>query len=309
MAGLLALASIASAETPVRNADTGLEEVLVTGEHPGPGLWKVSKGEHVLWILGTHSPLPQRLLWRSEEVEFVMTEAQQVIGNYSATFTFQGANPLQTKGKSLRSLLKYKDYAEWQKLKKLYIGPNKEIDSALPVTAALVLRSSAFERAGLISGDSVWREIYKLANTYHVPVTTQHQVNRTLSSIAPDDRDAERRGVAYLVNTMASLETDLTNARVRANAWAIGNVDALRKQAEADRTAADLYANSWPFFSAEEMRDLSKDTDARWLDAAKRALDKNTTTLAALPIFLILKPDGLMAQLESQGFEVEAPTK
>jgi hypothetical protein len=242
-------------------------------------------------------------------VEFVMTEAQQVIGNYSATFSFKGPSPLQAKGKSLRSLLKRKDYAEWRKLKKLYIGPNKEIDTALPVTAALVLRSSAFERAGLISGDSVWREIYRLAGAYHVPVTTRHQVDRTVANIGPDDRNAERSGIAYLVNTMANLEADLRNARARANAWAIGDVDALRKQAEADRTAADLYANSWPFFSVEEMRDLSEETDARWLEAAQHALEKNTTTFAVLPIFLILKPNGLMAHLESQGFEVEAPTK
>jgi hypothetical protein len=34
-----------------------LEEVLVVGEHPGPGLWKVSKRSHSLFILGTHVPL------------------------------------------------------------------------------------------------------------------------------------------------------------------------------------------------------------------------------------------------------------
>lgn len=29
-----------------------LEIVLVTGEQPGPALWKVSSGSHDLWILG-----------------------------------------------------------------------------------------------------------------------------------------------------------------------------------------------------------------------------------------------------------------
>ena len=42
-----------------------LEAVVVTGVQPGPGLWKVSKGEHVLWILGTLSPLPNQMQWDS----------------------------------------------------------------------------------------------------------------------------------------------------------------------------------------------------------------------------------------------------
>ena len=33
-------------------AAEAVEEVLVTGEQPGPALWKVTSGEHVLWILG-----------------------------------------------------------------------------------------------------------------------------------------------------------------------------------------------------------------------------------------------------------------
>src|SRR5664279_5984796 len=35
---------------------TDLDEVLITGEQSGPGLWKVSKGNHVLWILGRYGP-------------------------------------------------------------------------------------------------------------------------------------------------------------------------------------------------------------------------------------------------------------
>jgi hypothetical protein len=50
----------ATPPTPATPADTTtLETVLVTGEQPGPGLWKVSHGDHVLWILGAQYPLPK----------------------------------------------------------------------------------------------------------------------------------------------------------------------------------------------------------------------------------------------------------
>src|SRR5215831_2532541 len=41
-----------SEESPER---TGPEEILVTGEQPGPGLWKIVKGDHAIWVLGTQS--------------------------------------------------------------------------------------------------------------------------------------------------------------------------------------------------------------------------------------------------------------
>src|SRR5689334_9101464 len=61
-----------------------IDEVLVAGEYPGPGLWKVSKqvedGEHVLWIFGTlSSPIPEGVKWKSAQVEQIAAESQEII--------------------------------------------------------------------------------------------------------------------------------------------------------------------------------------------------------------------------------------
>ena len=304
---LLAVAAQSDArrftQTPAGNQ---LEEVLVTGEHPGPGMWKVTKGEHSLWILGTHSPLPQRLIWHSQDVEFAISEAQQVLGSYSASFTTRGGNPLAMKGKPLRRLLPRRAYAQWQALKKKYIGRNDEIDNALPVTAALVLRSNAFASAGLANADAVQHELQRMANAYQVPVTTTHQVTKVVDGM-PADAAAERKGIDFLIATMNTLESDVRAARARANAWAIGDIDALRAQASADTTTAQLYARSWPYLTDQELAALSQETDQRWLDAATRALQRNQTTVATLPIFMLLRADGLLAQLRARGFEIIEP--
>ena len=57
-----------------------IEEVLVTGEHPGPGLWKVTRGTHVLWILGVRSPLPKDLVWRQDPRSATLVEAVHDLG-------------------------------------------------------------------------------------------------------------------------------------------------------------------------------------------------------------------------------------
>jgi uncharacterized protein YbaP (TraB family) len=269
-------------------------------------MWKVTNGEHSLWILGTYAPLPERLIWRSQDVEIAVSEAQQVLGNYSASFTMRGGNPLSMKGKPLRRLLTRRQYSQWQGLKRKYIGEIAEIETALPVTAALVLRSNAFATRGLGNADVITNELNRLANAYQVPVTNDHQVTKVIAGL-PADADAERRGIDFLVSTMNNLETDLKTARLRANAWSTGDIDALRSQAIADTTTAQLYASSWPYLSDAELAALTAETDARWLNAAEKALRRNQTTVATLPIFMLLRPDGLLGALRARGFEVIEP--
>lgn len=310
LSGSMALGQGNSAQIRQTRTPSGatVEEVLVTGEHPGPGLWKVTHGENTLWILGTHAPLPRRFIWRSQEVEIAISEAQQVMDAYSASFALRGANPLSMKGKPLRRVMTRSQYAEWRALKKKYIGDDREIETALPVTAALVLRSNALAQAGLGNSDVVLRELHRLANAYQVPVTNDHQVTKFVDGV-PTDAEAERRGVAFLVATMKNLESDLRAARARANAWAVGDIEALRAQAATDTSVAQLYANSWPYLSEADLAELAAETDAKWLDTAEKALRRNRTTVASLPIFMLLREDGLLARLRERGFEVIEPVQ
>ena len=69
----IALGQAAPAPEPSTAADgNNLEEIEVTGERPGPRMWRVSNGDHVVWLLGTLEPLPKRMDWRSNEVEAVL---------------------------------------------------------------------------------------------------------------------------------------------------------------------------------------------------------------------------------------------
>ncbi len=58
-----------------------LDAVVVAGAQPGPGMWKVSKGDHVLWILGTVSPLPGGIEWKADEVCEVLEQADEILGS------------------------------------------------------------------------------------------------------------------------------------------------------------------------------------------------------------------------------------
>ncbi|MGH8173547.1 MAG: TraB/GumN family protein, partial [Rhodanobacteraceae bacterium] len=75
-----ASAQIAPEPAPApAGATAELETIVVSGEQPGPGLWKVSSNDHVLWILGTLSPLPKGMAWRAKEVENTIANSQVVL--------------------------------------------------------------------------------------------------------------------------------------------------------------------------------------------------------------------------------------
>ena len=66
----------APADAPADPEAETVEEVLVAGERAGPGLWKVRKGDHTLFLLATITPAPKKIEWRSREVESVLARAQ-----------------------------------------------------------------------------------------------------------------------------------------------------------------------------------------------------------------------------------------
>ena len=151
-----------------------MEEVLVVGEHPGPGLWKVSKGSHILFILGTHVPLPKDLVWRSKEVESAIDRSNEILGAYSVSLRVDQEAAFQSRRGKLKELLPPRTYAQWRALRDKYIGDEDQTDRLLPAAAALLLQARAYERSGLTYSDDVWRRIYQLAGEHRVPVWPQN---------------------------------------------------------------------------------------------------------------------------------------
>src|ERR1700690_2024570 len=87
----LAVVMVAGAATPVwsgNSADaaagaTGVgpatEEIDVIGTREGPRMWRITRGDHELWILGTLAPLPNKMVWQSTTVETVLAQSQEGI--------------------------------------------------------------------------------------------------------------------------------------------------------------------------------------------------------------------------------------
>ena len=329
---LLFAATVATAqEAPSLPAETDspaaaqttqtLDAVLVTGEQPGPGLWKITKGDHVLWILGTQQPLPKDFTWRAAEVEKIIAQSQQVlsdadvgvhVGFFRSIFLLPSVLGAKKNGdgKTLHDVLPPELYARWLALKQKYIGRDNGVERLRPMLAANELYKKAIKKSGLTPSNLAQDVVDFYAKKYKVPVETPHvklEIEDPKQAIADFESTAGSLDVACLERTIARLETDLGAMRARANAWAIGDLEALKNLPYPDQRAACIAAVSSNPRLAEQLRQARQRVDGDWVAAADAALARNMSTLAVLPIAELLRPDGRLAQLRAKGYAIEDP--
>lgn len=320
-AGLFLLSSLACARSATPPAQ--LQTITVTGEQRGPGLWKVSKGDHVLWILGTVSPLPRDIQWKSKELDERIAQSQELIVGegvgLSADAGFFGTLALlpsligvknNPDGKTLDQVLPPELYARWVVAKRKYIGHSNWAERLRPVFAAIKLYDAAMDDNHLTDSDFVRKQVRNDAKRAHLAIVTA-QVNYTIKN----PRAAVKRFKASQISdvgcfskTLDSIDMDLVNMTARANAWAVGDIDALRKLPQSDQWDVCTQEVSESGIAHElGLSDAAARLRAAWLDEAKKALDKNASTVAVVSMRSLLDPNGKLAQLKALGYTIEAP--
>ena len=307
--------------SPPAAATESLDEVLVTGERPGPGMWRVSKGEHALWILATLEPLPKKMIWRSTAVEQRIAISQTVLAppNVDADVGFFRSMTLlpalfrarhSPDGETLEQALPHDLYMRWLALRVKYLGSGNGDEKIRPILAALDLYTHAIDAAGLTDDEGVWDIVEQTAHKRRVPVqpvTLKLAIDDpkgAIRQLGAIPKDAE---VNCLATTIQRLETDLQPMRERANLWSLGDVHGLRKITYPDERTPCLNA----FFAVPALREPMQQARAKlidaWLAAAQSALDKNVSSFAVLPISQLLEADGYLARLRSKGYVILEP--
>lgn len=298
-----------------------METVLVTGEQPGPGLWKVSKGDHALWILGTWSPLPTGMTWRSKQAAELIAQSQEVLTTprpnveigFFRRLTLLPAligvrkNP---DGDKLEDVLPADLYARWQVLKDRYIGRDTGIERQRPIFAARELYRKAIAKSGLSlknNAQSLVREIAKKNDVKVSEINVEIEIDDPRQAIREFKGSPREADVACLRATMDRLETDLAAMKQRANAWASGDLEGLRDLPYVDQNQTCIGGIA----SAPGLRERVAAAQARvaeeWTKAAEGALARNASTFAVLPMDELTKNDGWLARLRAKGYAVERP--
>ena len=318
-----------------------LETVVVTGERPGPGLWKISKGDHVMWVLGTYTPLPKNMTWRSQSVEARIAESREVLLppsvnvdmglGFFRTLTLIPAMIRAVKlpdKKTLQDVLPPETWRKWQYLRNRYMGNNNTSAERLrPSMAVSILRDQAYKRNWLTDGPVVESIVKSAAKKHKVRVRSVHDVEPKMKTKSGDIRDAiasiaDMSDVECFTRDLDQLEPDIELLKQRANAWATGDVEALRHLHEKpDIVSAfdDVFeaaVTGGDSAKAARLKQIGDEYDALeaqgkvkaeqdWIAAASKALEKNQSTFALLPIREVVGVEGYVAKMRELGYEVE----
>jgi uncharacterized protein YbaP (TraB family) len=312
---LLAGAAQLRAEPVPSQAEPVVAEIDVVGERPGPRMWRVSKGDHVLWVLGTLQPLPRKMTWKSNTVAQVLDESQELLtGGFSVSadigpitairLYLQWRRVQKNEDKStLKQTLPPALYARFSALQAKYAPHDSRMQTLRPMFAAARLYTTALEASGLTSANDIQQTILKLAKKRNVAIQQIKleivDPKGLLKTVGETPRAAE---LICVETAVARLETDLDTMKARARAWAEGDVEGLRHIPYADDTACRSAITNAP-----RIKELSDRARNSWLEAAYAALAKNRITLALQTMDRLLGPDGLLAQFRARGYSVEGP--
>ncbi|SFK30805.1 TraB/GumN family protein [Lysobacter sp. cf310] len=322
---LAALVAPARAQTPPPAQETirDIDTIVVSGVQPGPGMWKVSRGEHVLWILGTLSPVPKNMEWLSRDVEATIAQSQEVlepptvsIGTDLGMFRSMLLIPSALKArrnpddKTLREVVPADLYARWLPLKARYIGSDRGVEKWRPVFAAQELYEAAMRRSDLSLKGIVWPMVERSAKQHDVKIT-QSKIEMKIKdpkAVLKDFAHTTLSDTDCFAKTLSRIEGDIETMRARANAWAIGDIEALRALPQGDQYEVCLRAVTASGVAQRlGFGDLRERVIQAWLANADRALLNNRVSFASLPVAELFKPDGYLARLQARGYTIEAP--
>lgn len=302
---------------------TRLETVVVTGVMPGPGLWKVRHGDHVMWILGTVQPVARRMQWESAEVERVIGEVDMILYPPSLKFDL-GMGRLRSlmllpsllkarrdpDGDTLAERVGADDYRRWLQLKQKYLGRDRAVEKRRPLFAADELYRAALKRSGLELRGLASPVLRRVAKKRRIPteqpvielsIEDPRAAIRQFRETPIDDAECFRK-------TLDHLESDLETMRARANAWARGDLIALRELAYEDQSQACMNAFLESRFAEQQgMDDLVTRARTLWIAAAEKILHEHERSFAVLSMGHMVSPDGYLAELAARGYEIEAP--
>ena len=311
-----ALALSAAGGAPTAEPGAPMAELVVEGQHEGPRMWSVRSGEHTLWILGTISPLPKKMVWQPDAVEEALKYTQEVVPAWPSYGI--GANPITAlrvyiawrhlqkppDNLPLRESLPPHLYARVEALRIRYAPHDNKIEQMRPMLAARELLTHVLDAAGLALHNEVQRDVLALAARHGVRVHQDKlRIDDPVDVIKDVGATPLASEVACLDAVVTLLESDLGNMQARARAWALGDVDALRQIPHPDDRAACIAAVS----TSERVRNLIARAQDDWLVAVTDSLARNRGTLAVQSMERLLGEHGTLATLRARGYTIEGP--
>ena len=177
-------------------------------------------------------------------------------------------------------------------------------DIRRPETLRKALRGTGLEPYGVI-----WPRVEKLARKSKLRIVTAGSRGQGREAARRDQgiQAAPLDDLECFARTIERLESDLDMMKVRANAWAAGDVARLRELPTSTTQRLHRRGAERPVHAGARLHRPAGAPRGSVVAAVEEAMARNSSTVAVLSIDQIFKPDGYVAQLRAKGYVVEDP--
>ena len=292
-------------------APAALDEIIVTAERAGPGMWRVHRADANVWILGSISPLPRDITWRSKQVGSVLESTSQVLVQKPIEISVprilwmliaDRKYLMVSGGKRLKDVLPPDLHSRFAALRSKVGDDADKWERYRPIIAAAFLQQATFHQVNLSMRLDLGAALRILAKKHGVRVEEIKVagVSDMLEALKTMPAATERTCVEASLTT---LESGLPRLVERAQAWSSGNVERIEnlpelKEVDACRNALD---------AGQGAVDVIGRIRQTWMENIERYLHSAGTTIAVVNLDLLLERGGLLEQLRAKGYEIDAP--
>jgi uncharacterized protein YbaP (TraB family) len=281
-------------------------ELVVNAPLLGPAIWKASRGDSEVFILGGLTPLPHVQTWNSDRLERALAQSDALLVPPSgripvleaAGFAIRALAVRQPLGRDLEGglppALRARFVAERESLG---LGP-KAYAHWKPAAAGFLLIGDFRRKTGL-SNEKPASTVVHMADAHHVRVkrVTSYHLGELFTSLTRLTKDQQN---ACLSDELDAIDFERAHAKSAAEAWARGDAEGARAGGSGpilDRCAALLSSYSTV---------LERGT-ADFTAAIDDELKHPGKAVAVIDLRYLLRANGVLDRLKAGGAAISVP--
>lgn len=303
----LALVTHTHAQTPEPQEWSDVTEVVVRAKVAGPAMWKLTRGQSNVWVLGTLAETPDDLSWDTTRVKRLLKGARYVIipgfsrGGAAAGKRWLKGSELPS-GTYLDDLVPPAAYARFETTVRRTSGLRaSDYAYKIPMRAGMELFTDTLAQNHIRRYD-IMRQVSALAAAAGVESRIAYTVNADTLSDQWLKLDPAANTACF--NTfLDGIDYNFTVLPGMANAWAQGDVKtALAQYRESAILTCNLSTPEW-----------GQQYDALFIGGMTTAIETALKTpgksLAVVPFSDLLRKDGVLDRLRAAGVVVTSPAQ
>jgi uncharacterized protein YbaP (TraB family) len=284
---------------------TVVRELDVVKRLPGPALWRVTRGDSEVMILGSLKPLPHLLVWDTTRIANALDGATALLVPPEPKFSvldsvslFFNRGLFEMRGETLSQALPPQERARYEHVLALIHAKPDKYEHLKPAVAGGMLIGDWRRAAGLSEAKPI-STVEKLAEADHVPIRHIGDFDpapfaRTLAQMSPS------ANLACFDAAMDDIDRESARAPANAKAWANADLKAIGQSYTI--SVFDRCLMQSPSFQGLLERGMTQG-----MQAIEEALQRPGKTVAIVDLNFLLRPGGILDRLKAKGDAIAVP--